>query len=124
MGKFVAAVGENSMAIDRPAGLESSPTRVAVCRNAEPPAYRTPGPLLARAAGRLSPQSRHLLRGRCGNHRRGLSGHPAGVIESASQEHLDLGVEAAEVGSGPPRQGVVDRWVDAQQQLLALGAHV
>jgi hypothetical protein len=57
-------------------------------------------------------------------HGRDLSGHPAGVIESASQEHLDLGVEAAEVGSGPPGQGVVDRWVDAQQQLLALGAHV
>ena len=57
-------------------------------------------------------------------HGPGLSGHPAGVIESSSQEHLDLGVEAAEVGSGPPRQGVVDRWVDAQQQLLALGTHV
>jgi hypothetical protein len=53
-----------------------------------------------------------------------LSGHPAGVIESTPEEHLDLGVEAAEVGSGPPRQGVVDRWVDTQQQLLALGAHV
>jgi hypothetical protein len=52
-----------------------------------------------------------------------LSGHPAGVIESASQQHLDLGVEAAEVGSGPPRQGVVDRWVDTQQDLFALAAH-
>jgi hypothetical protein len=53
-----------------------------------------------------------------------LSGHPAGIIESASQEHLDLGVEAAEIISGPPREGVVDRRVDTQQNLLALFAHV
>jgi hypothetical protein len=53
-----------------------------------------------------------------------LSGHPAGVVEGASQQHLDLGVEAAELVIGPPGQGVVNRWVDAQQQLLALRAHV
>jgi hypothetical protein len=53
-----------------------------------------------------------------------LSGHPADVVEGASQQHLDLGVEAAKVVIGPPGQGVVDRWVDAQQHLLALTAHV
>jgi hypothetical protein len=53
-----------------------------------------------------------------------LAWHPAGVIESASQEHLDLGVQAAEIISGPAGEGVVDRWVDTQQYLLALFAHV
>jgi hypothetical protein len=42
-----------------------------------------------------------------------LSGHPAGVGERASQQHLDLGVQAAELVIGPPGEGVVDRWVDA-----------
>jgi hypothetical protein len=42
-----------------------------------------------------------------------LSGHPAGVVEGASQQHLDLGVQAAELVIGPPGEGVVDRWVDA-----------
>jgi hypothetical protein len=40
-----------------------------------------------------------------------------------SQQHLDLGVEAAKLVSGPPGQGIVDRRVDAQQHLLALTAH-
>jgi hypothetical protein len=53
-----------------------------------------------------------------------VSGHPAGVVEGASQQHLDLGVEAAKLIIGPPGQGIVDRWVDSQQQLPALGAHV
>jgi hypothetical protein len=53
-----------------------------------------------------------------------LSGHPAGVVQGASQQHLDVGVEAAELVSGPPGQGVVHRWVDAQQHLFALTAHV
>jgi hypothetical protein len=56
-------------------------------------------------------------------HRPRFSGHPAGVIEGASQQHLDLSVEAAELVSRPPGQGVVDRWVDTQQNLLALGTH-
>jgi hypothetical protein len=51
-------------------------------------------------------------------------GHPAGIVEGASQQHLDLGVEAAKLIIGPPGQGIVDRWVNAQQHLLALGAHV
>jgi hypothetical protein len=49
-----------------------------------------------------------------------LSGHPAGVVEGAPEQHLDVGVEAAELVSGPARQGIVHRWVDAQQHLLAL----
>jgi hypothetical protein len=53
-----------------------------------------------------------------------LSGHPALIVEGVSQQHLDLGVQAAEIISGPPCKGVVDRWVDAQQYLLALFAHV
>jgi hypothetical protein len=44
-----------------------------------------------------------------------LSGHPAGVAEGTSQQHLDLGVEAAKLVIGPPGQRIVDRWVDAQQ---------
>jgi hypothetical protein len=35
-----------------------------------------------------------------------------------------LSVEAAELVIGPPSQGIVDRWVDAQQHLFALTAHV
>ena len=53
-----------------------------------------------------------------------LAGHSAGVVESAPQQHLDLGVEAAKLVIGPPGQGVVDRRVDAQQHLFALMAHV
>jgi hypothetical protein len=53
-----------------------------------------------------------------------LSGHPAGVVQGVSEQHLDLGIEAAELVIGPPRQGVVHCWVDAQQHLLALTAHV
>jgi hypothetical protein len=51
-------------------------------------------------------------------------GHPARVVEGAAQQHLDVGVEAAELVSGPPRQGVVDGGVDAQQDLFAFAAHV
>ena len=57
-------------------------------------------------------------------HRTRLSRHPAGIVEGAPQQHLDLRVEAAKLVVGPPRQGIVHRWVDAQQQLLALTAHV
>jgi hypothetical protein len=53
-----------------------------------------------------------------------LSGHPASVVEGVSQEHLDLGVEAAELVIGPAGQGIVDGWVDPQQHLFAFRAHV
>jgi hypothetical protein len=52
-----------------------------------------------------------------------LSGHPATVGKGASQQHLDLGVEAAKFVTGPAGQGIVDRRIDAQQHLLALSAH-
>ena len=54
----------------------------------------------------------------------GLVGHPTGVVEGAAQQHLDLGVEAAELVGGPAREGIVDRRIDAQQDLFALMAHV
>jgi hypothetical protein len=57
-------------------------------------------------------------------HRSHCSGHPAGVLEGVSQQQLDLSVEAAKVVIGPPREGIVDRRVDAQQDLLSLSAHV
>jgi hypothetical protein len=40
------------------------------------------------------------------------------------EQHLDLGIEAAELVSGPSGQGIVDRRVDAQEHLFALMAHV
>jgi hypothetical protein len=52
-----------------------------------------------------------------------LPGHPAGVVEGAPKQHLDVGVEAAELVSRPARQGIVHCWVDAQQHLFALSAH-
>ena len=54
----------------------------------------------------------------------GVSGHPAGVVERAAEQHLDVGVEAAELVGGPSGKGIVDRRVDAQQHLFALTAHV
>jgi hypothetical protein len=53
-----------------------------------------------------------------------VSGHPAGVVEGAPEQHLDVGVEAAELVGGPSGERIVDRRVDAQQHLLALTAHV
>jgi hypothetical protein len=55
---------------------------------------------------------------------RRLLRHAPRVVEGASQQHLDMGVEAAELVGGPPGQGIVDPRVDAQQHLLALIAHV
>jgi hypothetical protein len=50
--------------------------------------------------------------------------HPARVVERSPKQHLDVGVEAAELVSGPPGQGIVDGRIDAQQDLFALMAHV
>jgi hypothetical protein len=50
--------------------------------------------------------------------------HSVGVGESAPQQHLDVGVEAAELVGGPAGEGIVDRRVQAQRDLLALKAHV
>jgi hypothetical protein len=54
----------------------------------------------------------------------GLLGHPAGLVEGPSKENLDLGVEAAELISGPPGQRVVNGGVETQRDLLSLAAHV
>jgi hypothetical protein len=50
--------------------------------------------------------------------------HPSGVGQGSPQQHLDLGIEAAELIRGPPGQGVVNHRVHAQQDLFALIAHV
>jgi hypothetical protein len=50
--------------------------------------------------------------------------HSASVVESAPEQHLDLGVEAAKLVGGPSGQSVVNRRIDAQQHLFALTAHV
>ena len=46
--------------------------------------------------------------------------HPAGVGERASQQHLNVGVEAAELVVGPADERVVDRRIDPQQDLPAV----
>jgi hypothetical protein len=53
-----------------------------------------------------------------------VSGHPAGIVEGAPEQHLDVGVEAAELVGGPSGKGIVDRRIDAQEHLFALAAHV
>jgi len=53
-----------------------------------------------------------------------VPGQPAGVVEGAPKQHLDVGVEAAKLVSGTPGKGIVDRRVDAQQHLFAFTAHV
>jgi hypothetical protein len=50
-------------------------------------------------------------------------GHPAGVGERPAQEHLDVGVEAAELVAGPAHQRVMDRGIDTEQYLAAI-SHV
>jgi hypothetical protein len=50
--------------------------------------------------------------------------HPARFVKRSTQQHLNMGVETAELVSGPSGQGIVDRRVDAQQHLLAFIAHV
>jgi hypothetical protein len=48
---------------------------------------------------------------------------PAGVLERAPEQHLHLGVEAAELLVGPAHQRIVHRGIDAQQDLPTV-AHV
>lgn len=48
---------------------------------------------------------------------------PPGLRQGLAQEHLDLGVDAAQVVGGPAGQRIVQGGVDAQQQLLTLRAH-
>src|SRR5579863_9127879 len=45
--------------------------------------------------------------------------HSSGIVEGSAQQHLDLGVEAAELVSRPVGQGVVDGGINPEQYLLA-----
>ena len=69
-------------------------------------------------------QPRRVGRTAAPGYGRRLWRHPARVVEGPPQQHLDVGVEAAELVSGPPGQGIVDHRVDAQQHLFAFIAHV
>jgi hypothetical protein len=53
-----------------------------------------------------------------------LVGHPTGLIQGASQQHFDVGVEAAELVGGPAGQRVVHSRIQSKRYLLALAAHV
>ena len=52
--------------------------------------------------------------------RRRVLGHPGGLGERAAQQHLHVGVDAAELVVGPADQRVMDGRVDAEQDLPAL----
>jgi hypothetical protein len=49
--------------------------------------------------------------------------HPTGVGEGASQEQLDLGIDAAELVRRPPGERVVHRGVDAEENRLTVPRH-
>lgn len=65
------------------------------------------------------------LRGRAATpgQRSGLRGHPSSVAQRFAQQHLHLGIDAAELVVGPAHERIVDRRIDPQQDLPAL-AHV
>jgi hypothetical protein len=50
-----------------------------------------------------------------------MLGHPAGVGERPSQQHLHLCVNAAELVVGPTHQGVLHRRVDPEEYLATAG---
>jgi hypothetical protein len=52
------------------------------------------------------------------------AGQPPRVGEGAAQQELDLGVSAAQFVRGPPGQGVMNGWVQPQQDALALAHRV
>jgi len=52
-------------------------------------------------------------------HRSNPAGKPPGVGEGAAQQELDLGVGAAQFVGCPSGKGVVDGWVEPQQDALA-----
>jgi hypothetical protein len=57
-------------------------------------------------------------------HRCCLLRHPPDVVERPAQQHLDVGVEAAELVGRPAGERIMDGRVEAQRELLALSAHV
>jgi hypothetical protein len=50
----------------------------------------------------------------------GALGHSTGFLEGSAQQHLDVGIQAAELIGRPPGQGIVDGGIDAKQYLLAI----
>ena len=42
----------------------------------------------------------------------------AGAVEGSAQQHLDLGIGAAELIGRPPGQGIMDDGINSQQYLL------
>ena len=50
---------------------------------------------------------------------RHLLGHPPGVGKSPPQQHFHLGIHASELIVGPADEGVVDGWIDSEQDLPA-----
>jgi hypothetical protein len=44
----------------------------------------------------------------------GALGHSSGFLEGSAQQHLNVGIQAAELVGRPPDQGIVDSGIDAQ----------
>jgi hypothetical protein len=54
-------------------------------------------------------------------HLPGLAGHPPRVGQRSAEQEFDLGVGAAQLVGGPPGEGVVNRWIEPQQDTFAFG---
>jgi hypothetical protein len=54
-------------------------------------------------------------------HRSDLAGQPACVCQRLAEQEFDLGVGAAQLVGGPPGEGVMNGWVEPQQDTLAFG---
>ena len=46
--------------------------------------------------------------------------HPPSVVEGTAQQHIDLGIETAELVCRPSGQGIMDSWIDPKEYLLAI----
>ena len=46
--------------------------------------------------------------------------HPPSVVERTAQQHLDLGIETAELICRPAGQGIMDSGIDPKEYLLAI----
>jgi hypothetical protein len=56
-------------------------------------------------------------------HLPGLAGHPPRIGQRSAEQELYLGVGTAQLVGGPPGEGVVNRWVEPQQDTFAF-AHL
>jgi hypothetical protein len=54
-------------------------------------------------------------------HRSDLAGQPACVGQRSAEQEFDLGVGAAQLVGGPPGKGVMNGWVEPQQDTFAFG---